>query len=351
MAQRVYLLPVRKSTLDLFLDLLLAPAEREPECWRALLAAAAPHRQVNNVSRALARALDERACDEQAELEAYHRATNLRPYLITAPPLSAAVGLVDDLLGCRDAVSVEALLKRQLEPLAYAYRAHERTAVSDVGDWQELAGELAEVKRMRAAGLAGDSYCSTAGTPTTLEVDGQHLVVNHESDRRESLLTADEVPAVYGNSLGSLYGRLVGLSEPSWWMGRDYWFGPLLLAELPPREQRRFTAFRQACLRFVTVPTKLFDRVAVPGCADGFSPLCPGYSTGLYFPPDRLGDFIKLLAKEHDTWTALGQAATGYDKDSLRQVEQSVAEALVWASRHGLGLLEGDELVGTLGRR
>jgi len=168
---------------------------------------------------------------------------------------------------------------------------------------------------------------------------------------REVSISLDEIPEEYGALLGATFGRIAGMCEPTWWLGRNYWIGLMCYSRLGILARMRFANLRNSLSCLGDTPAVLFQEARMAGFEDGFDLCCPGYSTGLLFAADRVDALYELFCSRRDRWEQLSVAVTGYGSRDVRNLMRMVEEALLWASREGCGLLEGDELVGGLGYR
>ena len=344
MAQRVYLLPVEPRIVELLSSAIL---EDPGAALADLRAGSQAHVATASASKRAVARLDEERFKASGRGDDYARYSALRPYCITETSALAAVDAVDALLAAGDEVKRMSLFEdqlRRLDPALFAASAGIARYVDDTAEqWAGLKADLSTLRRMREAALAGRAY--------------KHEFRRREEDDGGSALAGDTEPhrfegaalaEIYGQLLGATLGRLLGLSLPSWWMGRDVWLGPLLTAELSPF-QLLARRVRKRLTRLAESPSRLFSSVAVEGFEAGFPLLCEAYGTGLYFPPAAVRELLPLLGRK--AFVSLGVKATGYERGVVEQIAGIVHEAFLWASRHGLGLLEGDELVGAYGYR
>lgn len=352
MVQRIYLIPVRRELVDLFVALVTHLAEACDGLWQRLAVYSAPHRRASNISRRLLRGIDASSCARAGLAATYRLAAETRPYLITEPTLTATVALVDKLLlPSGDDDSVERVLREQLQALSTAYDANREEEVDDAEAWRAARERLKLVRALRAAARAGQG-CRLPAKPAEAKPRRRDDVLPDDigAPQFETLAPA-EVPARFGRELLTLFGRVAGLCEPSWYLGRDYWLGSLAIEPLEQAQATRYTAFRDGLLCGAQPAGAILAKAGAPGYEKGVPRLCEHQTTGLYWPASAVPDLLSLLGKHRQAWTALGALLTGYTPEALQACERPVAEALSWVKRHDCGLLEVDDLVGQEGFR
>lgn len=209
-------------------------------------------------------------------------------------------------------------------------------------DWQSLATDIGTLRRMREAALAGRAYEHQVRRQ---EVWGDDL----EISRSEPVVFEGAALAeIYGQLLGSTLGRLLGLTLPTWRLGSGYSLGLLLAGPISPFRLLPLSGARRLrarLTRLAETPAVLLTPVAVEGFEAGFPRVCEAYGTGLYFPPAAVREIHAALARSRKPLVSLGVQATGRERGDVERITAAVHEAFAWAARHGLGLLEGDELV------
>jgi hypothetical protein len=341
MAQRVYLLPVEPRIVELLSAAIL---EDPGPALADLRAGSQAHAATVSASKRAVARLDEEHFKASGRGDDYARYSALRPYCITETSASAAVDAVDTLLAAEDEVKRMSFFEdqlRRLDPSLLAKSTGVSRYVDDTAEqWASLKADLGTLRRMREAALAGRAY--EHAFQSREEED------NEDGDAEPHTFEGAALAEIYGQLLGATLGRLLGLSLPSWWMGRDFWLSLLLTTELSPF-QLLARRVRKRLTRLAESPAGLFSSVAVEGFEAGFPLLCEAYGTGLYFPPAAVRELLPLL--ERKAFVSLGVKATGYNRRVVEQIAAVVREAFLWASRRGLGLLEGDELVGAYGYR
>jgi hypothetical protein len=345
MAQRVYLLPVEPRIVELLGSAILndpGPALAE------LRAGSQAHAATAGASkRALAR-LDEERFKASGRGDDYALYSALRPYCVTETSAVAAADAVDALLAAGDEVRRLSLFEDQLRrvaPSLFAASAGVSRFVDDTAEqWAGLKTDIGTLRRMREAALAGRAY----------EHKFQGREEEDGEDAEPQTFEGADLAEIYGQLLGATLGRLLGLSLPSWWMGRNFWIGLLIAAELSPFQLLPLSGARRVRKRLTLLaesPAGLFPSVAVEGFEAGFPRVCEAYGTGLYFPPAAVREILPLLERSRKAFVSLAAKASGYDRGVAGQIASLVHEAFLWAARHDLGLLEGDELVGAYGYR
>jgi len=216
-------------------------------------------------------------------------------------------------------------------------------------DWKSLAADAGILRRMREAFLAGQPYAHEIPKPAW---DDETAAISGGAEPRT--FEGPALAEVYGQLLGSTLGRLLGLSLPAWELGSGYSLGLLLACQLSPFQllpllgARRIRALLS---RWAETPATLLAPVAVEGFEAGFPRVCEPYGTGLYFPSAAVREIHAALARSRKPLVSLGLKATGLERGEVERITAAVHEAFLWAARHGLGLLEGDELVGAYGYR
>jgi hypothetical protein len=209
--------------------------------------------------------------------------------------------------------------------------------------WETVAADIGILRRMRGAFLAGRPYAHEISRPAW--DDGVAAIsVGAEPPTFEGPALAE----VYGQLLGSTLGRLLGLTLPSWSLGTGYSLGLLAAAELSPFQLLPLSGARRLRARLARLgetPAGLLAAVALPGFEAGLPRLCEPFGTGLYFPPAAAREIHQALARSGKPLTSLGVKAAGRERGESERITGAVREALAWAAGHGLGLLEGDELV------
>lgn len=353
MAQRVYLIPVEPRIVELLTSAILL--EDAGPALAELRAGSQAHAATANASKRAVARLDEERFKASGRADDYARYSALRPYCVTETSAAAAVDAVDALLGAGDEVKRQTLFEdqlRRLDPSLFATSAGVARYVDDTAEqWASLKADAGTLRRMREAALAGRRYEHRVQRQEALEEDDLVMVTEEtEAMTFEGAALAE----IYGQLLGATLGRLLGLSLPSWWMGRDFWLGLLLAAEMSPFQLLPLSGarrLRKQLLRLAQSPADLFPSVAVEGFGAGFPLLCEAYGTGLYLPPAAVRELLPRFEGSRKAFVSLGVKATGYDRGVVEQIAGIVHEAFLWASRHGFGLLEGDELVGAYGYR
>jgi hypothetical protein len=347
MAQRVYLLPVDPRITQLLGSAVL---EDPGPALAGLRAGSQAHAATAGASkRALAR-LDEERFKASGRGDDYALYSALRPYCVTETSAAAVVDAVDALLAAGDEVKRQTLFEdqlRRLDPSLFAASAGVSRFVDDTAEqWAGLKTDVGTLRRMREAALAGRAYEHAFQSREEEDVE--------DDDAESHTFEGAALAEIYGQLLGATFGRLLGLSLPSWWMGRNFWLGLLLAAELSPLQLLPLSGgrrVRKQLIRLAQSPAVLFSPVAVEGFEAGFPLVCEAYGTGLYFPPAAVRELLPRFEGSRKAFVSLGAKASGYERGIVEQIAGLVHEAFLWAARHDLGLLEGDELVGAYGYR
>ena len=352
------MIPVRPTTVRAYLDMVTAATDAEVDsALSALRADAVRHLRALEASRRFANALDPKAFDAAGRGFDHGLYTACRPYMFTAPQQEAA-GVVSRLVGAPTDEALFSLLEREFEPVHAFRRSEVGLPISrsplDLSrydsEWNQVRTDLHLARALRQAIRDGRPYAIEAHDR---EPFGEGMVVLSQDTHMETI-EGETLAQEYGVVLGSTFGRLAGLSEPTWWLGRNYWLGLLLtedLGRLASWFSRPQFRFQKSLLTFGTNPARLFLDVGAPGFEKGFPIVCEGYSTGLYFPPEAVRPFRSCLAQFASDAVALGVRASGYEASIVANIHSLVFEALDWAEAEGCGLLEGDELVGAYGER
>ncbi len=212
-------------------------------------------------------------------------------------------------------------------------------------DWQSLEADAGILRRMREAFLAGRPYAHEIPKPPAWDDEVTAIAGGAEPRTFEGPALAE----IYGQLLGSTLGRLLGLTLPTWRLGSGYSLGLLLAGPLSPFRPLPFSGARRLRARLTRLsetPAALLAPVAVEGFEAGFPRVCEAYGTGLYFPPAAVREIHAALARSRKPLVSLGVQATGRERGDIEKITAAVHEAFAWAARHGLGLMEGDDLVG-----
>jgi hypothetical protein len=352
------MIPVRPTTVRAYLDMVLAPTDAEVDsALSALQEGAGNHLRALEASRRFSDALDPKAFDAAGRAFDHGLYTACRPYMVTAPT-QKATGVVSTLVGAANEEALFSALEREFERVNGFRRREVGLPISrsplDLSrydsEWNQVRTDLHLARALRQAIREGRPYAIQAHDREPL---GDNMVVLSQDTHMETI-EGEALAQEYGVVLGSTFGRLAGLSEPTWWLGRNYWLG-LLLTEDLGRLASWFSLpqfrFQKSLFNFGTSPAHLFVDVGAPGFEKGFPIVCEGYSTGLYFPPEVVRPFRSHLDQYASHAVALGARASGYEPSIVASIHSLVFEALHWAEAEGCGLLEGDELVGAYGER
>jgi hypothetical protein len=360
MAQRVYLIPVISAVVESITRAVLAPSDdavsqQLDECR------ARTHSQerASAVSRQFSRRLEERAFESSNRAYDYGLYTAMRPYLITGQSASQAASRTDAVYCAADDLTRAKLIESELVDLPAElytdFPVDSQATDADGGDasaiWNALRTDLLTVRRMRRAALSRSTY--THETPMQVPL-GEGIAVISQDETEPHTFAGDELAGAYGQLLGATLGRVLGLSLPTWWMGRNFWIGLLLGGRLSPFAVPPVSSvrrLRKTLRAWARSPALLFPTLEVPGFVENFPVACEAYSSGLYFPPASVAEWLSSFDTTRPDFVRLSRAVSGYDEADARTIVSVIEECLIWCHRHGYGFMEGDELVGSLGYR
>ena len=347
MAQRVSLIPVAQSGVGLVVELVRCDPEQEAGVLERIGLYAERHQRARRISEEMCRGLRSCAFRDAGREDEYDRYVYVRPYLVTAPEPADGARIAGRLLACATDEEIRQILREQVSILGDLWHTPDPEE-DEVGreprdPWESVPGSLRQIKHVR--------WCHESGTPLNVKT-AKELESEVPGLRMWSLdqceitrLSPEQVPAHYGDSLGTLLGYIAGQCGPSWFMGRNYWLGILGYARLGFFAGRRFRRLQEGIRALGASPAPRFQAVALPGFEKGFSVDCPTCGSGMYIPPENVPRLYHLLLESWDDWTALGTRITGYPPQWLAGMQRTVLEALLWAQSAGCGLLEGDDLV------
>lgn len=351
MSQRVYLFTIAPDLVDAMKRAILADEERFAEELRKLRARAAQHLSAVSESRRCAAMLDRAKFEKAGRLDDYHLYTALRPYVIADPSSK----MNDAVRSVRHAATEEAVsqeFSRQLAPLNDFLRDDITGADDGEGydDWEEIDESLRRLRGMYRAAKGKVPFVMSVRKTAPFGESMTIVLDETESERFEGR----ELVETYGFLLGATLGRIAGLAEPSWWMGRNFWLGPMVFHSLGLRDRfvrRRMFLLREKLAAAAGSPASLFDEVSVAGFEEGFPLMCEGYSSGLYFSPQQVASIHEVMLSSQREWIALAAEVSGYEEEITTSLYSVVLEAFAWARAEGFGLMEGDDLVGAYGFR
>lgn len=355
MAQRVYLIPVQQEVIKNLAAAVLAPSEEaSAECLRACRERAKAQQGALALSKRYCARLSEEAFASANRSDDYGLFTALRPYLITVRSPEEAVTRTEVLFSAQVADQRIRLLEAEVAALPPELCANTSSTPEDSESeslWEAIHDDLLTAQRMRRASLSGTTYTHEVATK---EPFGDGMTVISSDKTEPHVFAGHELAEAYGQLIGATAGRLLGLSLPTWWMGRNFWLGLLLGHHLSPMAAPPFSSIRRLrndLLALAESPAVLFPELAVPGFEAGFPLMCEAYSSGLYLSPAAVSRWLASFQKTRPALVRLSVLATGYDENSVQLIVSVVHEALIWCGRHGYGVMEGDELVGSLGYR
>lgn len=350
MAQRVYLLPIKLDFLQMLQEYVLSEGPRPDAIWKELEGRGLKQGRLNAASRRVAACIDSEEAARTGRGDDLALAANLRPYFITGDDSAAAVDAVVDLMAA-DPDEAEDFLRKEGEKFGELFRAERfRQASEDRSpeSWRLLRQDVDKARSLREAFKRDEAV--EVEVPKVVASRGGVQVYQGGKTERKSF-KGPELAQLFGAKLGNCLGRLSGLCEPSWWLGRNYWLGAMAFADHDFPEEHPAQTFQDFLMMKVRNPASMLTALYVPGFDAGFDVGCPAYSTGLYFAYDAVLWISQGLEQVASGLEALGEKVTGYSRRELRTLEQSLREAFDWASRSECGLMEGDELVGSLGSR
>lgn len=352
MSQRVYLVAVDPEFIGDLVTFLGAPSEVEEDAWNGLRLHAERHARVHIPARWLANGLDESAFRQASRQEDFACIGFLRPYPIVATGAAQGAAHVARLL---DASSEDVVLS-QLEPglrsLGELWKPPAKETLAAVreaydAEWASVRAGFDLLKSWRRSFDQGQEV--TEEVPVTRPVEdfpGAFIVEDRTTVRT---VPVEEIPSRFGSRLSHWFGRAAGLCGPSWWLGRNYWPGRLAGTSLGPDQEPN--DLQRLILSAGGNPAGCFEEVAPAGYTDAFDCGCSAWQTGLLFPTEGCAQLLSSFQADRSCWTELGRRVTGYSEADLAALENSLEEALIFAVQSGTWLLEGDELVGSLGDR
>jgi hypothetical protein len=351
MAQRVYLLTIKPDLVDLIVSAIAAPENELDRALRVLRDRAMPHLRASSSGKRLARALDERAFERAGRIDDFHLYTSLRPYVITSPNSESARVAVSTARYAADESVLDGLFRTEISRVAdLTKEGSANHSEQDDEIWTVLAKDIRTLRGMRTAAVAKVPFIVPVHKREPF-ADGVDMILE-ETERTR--IEGHELAETYGFLLGATLGRVAGVCEPSWWMGRNFWLGLMIAEEFGLKDRllhRRLITISDEMTKLASSPGHLFDQIGVDGYEEGFPVGCEGYSSGLIFGSDAVPAMRELMGQRKDDWIALGARASGYDPSVVSQLYNVVYEAFDWAAHEGCSLMEGDELVGSLGYR
>jgi hypothetical protein len=350
MAQRSFLIPVSNELNELFFELLESNADNS--IWGKIAEVSSRHRKVLFYSRSFADIIDGNKVAEQVRGMKLGMLAHMRPYLITEKEIKAAVSVVDNLLQCENDQDLIHIFNQQCNRI-YDFMDEKEIRIPQYEDnravFNSVKEQIAILKQFRKA-FQQNEIVSIEVPKQTETKSGICISINGETEMR--VIQYQEIPWHYGELLGQTYGELCGLCYPSWWLGRNYWFGLLFKGELGTFGQIPFMGVRQFLRTHSETPVNLFKTIQMDGFEKGFDINAPFNQLGYYFPAPSVSLLADGLSfKYQKQFHNLGKAVTNYDDEDIAYCEQMVYESFGWASKNQFGLVEGDDLVGWMGER
>ena len=350
MAQRSFLIPVSDILNGLFFELM--ETQEENTIWGKIAEVSRQHRKVLFYSRSFARIIDgQRVADQVRGLKPGMFA-NMRPYLITEKDMTAAANVVDNLLQCKNDQDMIFIFNQQCHRI---YDFSDETEIrippydEDPRVFDTVKEQIRILKGFRNAYQRNESFSIPVPKQTNVK-SGIHISINGETEMR--VIQRRDIPWHYGELLGQTYGELCGLCFPSWWLGRNYWFGLLLKGKLGIFGQMPYLGLRQFLRTHSETPLSLFKAIRIEGFEKGFDINAPFNQLGYYFPAPSVSLIADSLpSKYQKQFHNLAKAVTNYGDEDIAYPEQMVYESFRWASVNHMGLVEGDDLVGLMGER
>jgi hypothetical protein len=350
MAQRSFLIPISGPLNELFFELMETTDDNS--IWGKIAAVSRQHRKVLFYSKSFAGIIDGNKVAEQVRGLKLGMLSNMRPYLITEKEINAAVKVVDNLLACENDQDIIHIFNGQCSRI-YDFMDENRI---NIPKYEENMAVFNNVKKQIQI-LKGFRDAYQRKENVSIEVprqadakSGIHISIAGETEMR--LIQYQDIPWHYGELLGQTFGELCGLCYPSWWLGRNYWFGLLLNGELSVFGRIPFLGVRKFLRTHSQHPVNLFQAIKIEGFEKGFDINAPFNQLGYYFPAPSVSLIAAgLPSKYRKQLHDLGKAVTNWDDEDIARCEQMVYESFQWASANQFGLIEGDDLVGWTGER
>jgi hypothetical protein len=350
MAQRSFLIPVSNALNELFFELM--DTEDENSIWGKIAEVSGRHRKVLFYSKSFADIIDGKRVAEQVRGLRLGMFANMRPYLITEKETKAAVTAVDNLFQCENDQDIIHIFNQQCnriydfmdEKEIHIPKYEENLAVFD-----NVKKQIKILKGFRDAHQQNENVSIEVPRQTEIQ-SGIHISITGDTEMR--VIQQQDIPWHYGELLGQTFGELCGLCYPSWWLGRNYWFGLLLNGELGTFGRIPYLGVRKFLRTHSEDPVTLFKTIKIEGFEKGFDINAPFNQLGYYFPAPSVSLIADGLPSKYEKQLHnLGKAVTNYGDEDIACCEEMVYESFCWASANQLGLVEGDDLVGWVGER
>lgn len=350
MAQRSFLIPVSDILNGLFFELM--ETNEENTIWGKIAEVSRQHRKVLYYSRYFMGIIDGKRVADQVRGLKPGMFANMRPYLITEKEVTAAVQMVDNLLQCRNDQDMIFIFNQQCHRM-YDFTDENEIHIPPFEEnlkvFDNVKKQIQILKGFRNAYQRKENF-SIAFPQQSNAKSGIHISISGETEMR--VIQHKDIPWHYGELLGQTYGELCGLCFPSWWLGRNYWFGLLLKGKLGAVGQIPYLGVRQFLRTHSETPVNLFKTIRIDGFEKGFDINAPFSQLGYYFPAPSVSLIADgLPSKFQKQFHNLGKAVTNYGDEDIAYPEQMVYESFRWASANKMGLVEGDDLVGWTGER
>lgn len=350
MAQRSFLIPVSIELKELFLKL-IETSEDSP-IWERIYELSSQHRKVLFYSKNFSEFVNQKKVEEKNMDLLFGMFLNMRPYLITEKEISKAVEITDSLLKCEEEQDIVNVFTQQCNKI-YDFLNVDETNVQiyedDITVFDNIKKQIKILKDYRDGFYNKKNVFIEIPKQTQTEL-GIEVSLSGEMELKE--INYREIPKNYGDLIGQTFGELCGLCYPSWWLGRNYWFGLLMKGELGTLGQIPYIGLRRLIKTKSEIPTTLFESVGIPGFEKKFNIYSPSYQLGYYFPGESIFSVsYALKSKYQKRLHSLGKSITNYSDEDIKYCEQMIFESFEWAAKNKYGLIEGDDLVGWMGYR
>lgn len=350
MAQRSFLIPVSNALNELFFELM--DTDDGNSIWGKIAEVSGKHRKVLFYSKSFADIIDRNKVAEQVRGLKLGMFANMRPYLITEKELKAAVAAVDNLLQCENEQDIIHIFNQQCNRI-YDFMNENEIHIPQYEEnlkvFDNVKKQIQILKEFRDAYQRNENVSIEVPKQTDTK-SGIHISIAGETEMR--VIQPQDIPWHYGELLGQTFGELCGLCYPSWWLGRNYWFGLLLNGNLGALGRIPYLGIRKFLRNHSENPVTLFTSIKIENFEKGFDIYAPFNQLGFYFSAPSVSLIADgLLSKYQKKFHNLGKAVTNYHDEDIARCEQMIYESFQWASANQLGLVEGDDLVGWTGEQ
>ncbi len=350
MAQRSFLIPVSNKLNELFFELM--ETSDESSIWGKFAEVSGRHRKVLFYSKCFAGLIDGNKVAEQVRGLSLGMFSNMRPYLITEKDIIPAVKAVDNLLQCDNDQDIIHMFTQQCKRI-YDFVGENEIHIPKYEDnlkvFDNVKNQIQILKSFRDSYRRNENVSIEVSKQTETQ-SGIHISISGETEMR--VIQHQDIPWHYGELLGQTFGELCGLCYPSWWLGRNYWFGLLLNGKLGTLGQIPYLGVRKFLRSYSEHPVVLFKTIKMEDFEKGFDINAPFNQLGYYFSAPSVSLIADVLSSKYQKqFHNLGKAVTHYNDEDITRCEQMIYESFQWASANRLGLIEGDDLVGWTGER